>query len=153
MIQEKLKDSVSIDSSTDCWNWNKGKNEDGYGYVWHDNRAQRASRVAYEAFVGPITDGLLVLHHCDNAACINPVHLFLGTHQDNADDRNSKQRQAKGEQHPNAKLTQEQVANYRQLRQAASFFIGKRQATRLAREISGIPKTTADHIDSGRRWA
>ncbi len=152
MLSEKLRNSVAIDIESGCWNWSKAKNKDGYGYVWFDGKMHRASRKAYEAFVGPVPEKLWVLHICDNPSCINPDHLFLGSHQDNANDRDRKLRQAKGDRHPNAKLTQAEVNHYKLLKDAARFFIGERRANQLAREISGIPKTTADHIDSGRRW-
>lgn len=152
MIQEKLKASIEVDAQTGCWNWTKHRNQDGYGGIWYQGKTRRAPRVAYEAFVSSIPDGLLVLHKCDNRACINPDHLFLGTHKENAQDRNRKQRQVQGEKHPNAKLTSETVANYKTLREAASYFLGQRKGTRLAREVSGIPRTTAEHIDIGRRW-
>lgn len=73
----------------------------GYGYLTTCGRALRAHRVSYELMVGPITDGLFVLHHCDNRICVNPTHLFLGTQQDNMDDMHSKGRGRWGPNQPN----------------------------------------------------
>lgn len=53
-------------------------------------------RLAYEAWVGPIPDGMHVLHRCDNPPCINPAHLFLGTDAENVRDRDGKGRTARG---------------------------------------------------------
>ena len=49
-------------------------------------------RYVYEVFVGEISGGLHVLHRCDNTLCINPEHLYVGTHQDNMKDRDSRGR-------------------------------------------------------------
>ncbi|WP_324101275.1 HNH endonuclease signature motif containing protein [Noviherbaspirillum sp.] len=152
MIKEKLVNSIEVDEKSGCWNWAKYKNKDGYGGVWYQGKMRRAPRVAFEAFLTPIPDGKLVLHKCDNPACINPDHLFLGTHRDNAEDRNRKQRQTQGERHPNAKLSAEQVRQYKSLREAARYFLGPHEGSKLARSVSGISKSTADHIDCGRRW-
>lgn len=153
-LKDKLmaEENMAVDATTGCWNWLRGKNEDGYGYVWHQGKMHRASRASYEAFIGLIEGGLLVLHKCDNRACINPDHLFLGTHQDNAVDRNAKGRQVQGERHPNAKLTFAQVAEYRQLKQAISQERGERYSAKAARDALGLSKTITDHLDSGRRW-
>jgi hypothetical protein len=152
VIKERLLKSIEVDNKTGCWNWTRHRNQDGYGGVWYQGKTRRASRVAFEAFVSPIPDGQLVLHKCDNPSCINPDHLFLGTHKDNAEDRNRKQRQSHGERHPKAKLSTEQVKQYKLLRQAARYFLGPHEGSKLARTVSGISRTTAEHIDSGRRW-
>lgn len=67
----------------------------GYGQISVAGRRspQPAHRVAYEVFVGPIPEGLHVLHDCDNPPCINPSHLRVGTVQDNADDKVERHRQ------------------------------------------------------------
>lgn len=72
-----------------------------------------AHRVAWRLFRGPIPEGLLVLHHCDNPKCCNPIHLFLGTQADNMADKCAKGRQAKGSKHGRAKLTEGEVAEIR----------------------------------------
>jgi hypothetical protein len=63
--------------------------------------------------VGPIPAGLDVLHHCDNPPCFNPEHLFLGTDQDNVDDREKKGRMPLGPERWNSKLTADQVRSIR----------------------------------------
>ncbi len=73
-------------SKSGCWEWNGVLNQGGYGRIFINGKGQMAHRVSYQLVCGPIPDGMLVLHKCDNPCCIRPEHLFLGTHQDNSDD-------------------------------------------------------------------
>ena len=77
----------------------------GYGEVWHDNRCHQAHRWTWQEANGPIPDGMVVMHTCDNRACVNLDHLRLGTMGDNNRDRDAKRRQARGERVHLAKLT------------------------------------------------
>lgn len=74
--------------SPGCWNWIACTNPKGYGQFTQ----LRAHRVSYELYVGPIPEGLSVLHKCDNRRCVNPDHLFVGTQDDNMKDMKRKGR-------------------------------------------------------------
>jgi hypothetical protein len=100
---------VALNVVGDCWEWPGGTHNSGYGMLVIGGKQLRAHRVIYESEVGPIHAGMIVCHKCDNRKCCRPDHLFLGTHSDNAADRNAKGRQARGERHGRAKLTDAQV--------------------------------------------
>lgn len=81
-----------------CWIWTGTCGRNGYGQIarggTHGGKAL-AHRVAYELFVGPIPDGMHVMHKCDTVCCVNPDHLKLGTRSDNMQDMIDKRRQKK----------------------------------------------------------
>lgn len=82
-----------------CWKWTGLINRAGYGYLSFGRRKHMAHRFVYEQLVGPIPDGMILCHKCDNPPCVNPEHLFLGTDAMNAKDKSAKGR------HPRNKAT------------------------------------------------
>ena len=76
---------VDMPSLLGCWNWT-GYKIRGYGHTRWNGRYQYAHRVSYQIAYGDIPEGLLVLHKCDNRSCVNPTHLYVGTHSDNMRD-------------------------------------------------------------------
>lgn len=92
-----------------CWEWRKGRVEQGYGRLSLGRGEVRAHRHAYSLAFGAIPEGLFVLHKCDNPPCCNPAHLFAGTHDDNMADMAAKGRSLQGERHHKSKLTDDEV--------------------------------------------
>jgi hypothetical protein len=138
---EYLKEFLfkNIEIINDCWLWTGTSiGNNGYGIASHEGRRWVASRLSYRIFKGEIPEGLLVCHTCDNRKCINPDHLWIGTHKDNAKDamkkgrltkvwgrkktqeeidkiqRNRKKPDQKGEKHGQSKLTNEKVLEIRE---------------------------------------
>ena len=73
----------AIEPTTGCWVWQRSASLNGYGQVWHEGRLQRAHRVFYQLYVGPIPDGLQIDHRCGNKRCVNPDHLDAVTALEN----------------------------------------------------------------------
>jgi hypothetical protein len=89
-MKEYLLDRIRIVKSG-CWIWtgtlwNGRGAKYNYGQAWNGHKRLRAHRVSYEQFVGPITQGMNVLHKCDHRLCINPDHLYLGDQEQNVKD-------------------------------------------------------------------
>ena len=110
-LKERLyKKSVVL--PTGCVEWAGYRQAIGYGIIGTGSRTDGSRRTmlthraAWEVAYGPIPDGVMVCHKCDNRACINPEHLFLGNQTDNMRDMIAKGRKrvAKGETHPKTKI-------------------------------------------------
>ncbi len=102
-----------------CMLWLGSISANGYGRMFvkpHRKITLLAHRLAWELKCGAIPRGMYVCHRCDVRACCNPGHLFVGTAQDNMDDKCSKARQVRGEDHGNCtRFTEEEVITARKL--------------------------------------
>lgn len=150
-----------VQKSETCWTWTGAATNAGYGKIYLSGRIELAHRALWMTTVGPIPDGMFVLHRCDNPRCVRPSHLFLGTHQDNVDDMRAKGRHQhglrngrytkpesilRGEANGSSKLTQFQVDEIR--RRYAKGGISQRK---LADEY-GVKQQAVSKIIKGLRW-
>ncbi len=103
-------------TDTDCWEWLGPVTPEGYGEIgYFGKKHYRVHRAAYEVWVGPIPDGKQINHHCDNPPCINPEHLYAGTHEENMRDVDERKRRRYNETHTNTKLSQEDIREIKKI--------------------------------------
>lgn len=119
-LAERLLARMEPDLNGGCWLWTASINAAGYGTIRVGESHNLAHRASFFAFRQIEPGKLLVCHRCDVRSCINPDHLFLGTHKDNSDDKYAKGRDrlaacASGEAHASAKLTWAAVDEIRRL--------------------------------------
>lgn len=114
----KFWSKVNLAEPDQCWNWKRStwgfRRE--YGKTMLNGKIMSAHVAAYLIAVGPVPDGFEVCHKCDNGLCCNPQHLWLGTHQQNMQDRENKFRRPRdrGEANVRAKLTWDDVTLIRE---------------------------------------
>lgn len=141
---------AKTDNPDECWEWTGGKNRSGYGNFSCSGKTYRANRLAYELATNTDPGELFVLHSCDNRACCNPNHLWLGTNSDNMLDMYRKGRanfsRRTGDGHPESKLTAAQVQEIRQ-----KYVPYKVTLQQLAKEY-GVGHATIHKIVHRVRW-
>lgn len=163
----ELKDIFSYTQPDErgCWNWTRRSKQRGYGVAYFGKERWLAHRAAYTLAKGAIPEGMSVCHSCDNPACINPDHLWLGTHKENMHDSIKKGRSRKppvhvgedhwrhkypemverGEDNPNAIKSDEEVIALRR-----DYVSGVPLATLFKRY--SVTKSSIHDYTSGRSW-
>lgn len=156
-LRERLYAKLVIsDDPDDCWGWfgSRGENRPGKGHARLFGGVTApgevlAHRISYILHVGPIPEGLNVLHHCDNPPCCNPRHLYIGTHSDNMRDRVMRGREADrcGQRNPSTSLTDNDVLVIRE-RYATETIT----QTQLGYEY-GVSQDTISKIVNHKTWS
>lgn len=144
-LEKRFEEKVERVTESGCWIWTAGLNPMGYGRIntCSPRGVQLAHRVSFELYEGEIPRGLLVCHLCDVRSCVNPDHLFLGTHADNSRDMAKKKRSTHGKKNPSAKLTESQIKDIR-----ANLHKTNKE---LASEY-GVHKNTIYYIRYSKTW-
>lgn len=133
-----------------CWEWMAGRTpKSGYGLFavsFKPSKCVVAHRISYMMECGPIPDGMVVCHRCDNPPCVRPDHLFLGTRQDNIEDMRVKGRAAKGTKHFRSKLDGDKVRDIRKSHAAGE------SPYQIALRL-GVRAGTVYAVISGKTWS
>ena len=148
-LRNRLLASIDIDKETNCWNWIAATSAKGYGQIRLLSRAYYTHRISYELEHGDIPEGMCVCHRCDNPACVNPEHLFLGTNADNMADKIAKGRESpvpgiRGIDHYRAKLSEDDVIAIRSAPKSVSH---RELASKYGNSIANI-----SWIRNGKGW-
>ena len=115
--KKRFWEKVGVRGEDECWEWKGDRHPFGYGRFNNgEGRIVNSHRYVMQITLGEIPDGMRVLHKCDNAPCVNPNHLYLGTAKQNTKDMKDRKRSTFGERNRHAKLTEAQVLSIRKLR-------------------------------------
>lgn len=150
-LMERLVAYTSFTPDADgCWDCMLSPQGSGYVQITEEVAGQQVKytvhRYVWEKVYGPVPDGKLVLHRCDNRRCWRPSHLFLGTTQDNTADRHAKGRDARGSGHGRAILTSTEVEAIRlRYKQGGASY-------RILAEGYGVTKENIRAIVKGWTW-
>ena len=152
-LLERFEEKYTPEPMSGCWLWTAGVNKSGYGNFDKNGKSVGAHRISWELHNGPIPKGdgyhgTCVLHKCDVPSCVNPDHLFLGSNQDNATDREMKGRgkYVRGEDQGLSILTEQKVRDIR-----ADYAKGNITQPELA-NIYGVCLATINQVVTFKTW-
>jgi hypothetical protein len=146
-FEERFWSKVDRSKPEGCWLWTASRSSFGYGtFGVARGKYKLSHRVSWELANGTIPTGLFVCHRCDTAPCVNPAHLFLGTHQDNMTDkmRKGRHRVRIGSESVSSKLTEADVVAIR----ASAHCV---QITEISR-LYGVNRSTIQRIIDRVTW-
>jgi hypothetical protein len=143
---DRFWSKVDIAADDECWEWNAGEARGGYGKYAYRGKTITAHRMSYIIANGAIPDGLMICHSCDNRKCVNPAHLWTGTHMDNMTDCLNKHRTLKGEKNGNSKLNNNDVLKIRRLLKDGWTLVG------LAKKF-GVSTPVISNIRDNKNWS
>ena len=148
-VESRFWSKVNRKNDDSCWEWLSPFDKKGYGQFSIGKKTFRAHRISWVYTFGPIQEGLFVCHKCDNPRCVNPNHLFLGSHIDNVRDMDRKGRRKNApsylDKHGNAKLTNCQVMR---IKEFISVGIQQNKLAKFYKVSTGC----INHIAKERQW-
>ena len=146
-IEQRFWDKVPMREDGKCWLWHGAKDIKGYGVLRIGDMLIKAHRYAYQYVNGNISECEFVCHTCDNPSCVNPSHLWVGTHYDNMDDKIAKGRQHKpsGDTNPNAKMTDDKILIVRDM-------INSGATCQSVADHFGVSRSCINHIKNNHTW-
>jgi hypothetical protein len=135
-VEEYFFSKVKITKTNSCIFWPARKLESGYGMISAKGKKRLSHRLSYEIHFGKIPKGMVICHRCDQPSCVNPRHLFIGTHKDNVYDCINKKRNVTppihtGKNNHHTKLTETKVIEIRK-----SYASGKINSYELAKKYN-----------------
>ncbi|MBX3543238.1 HNH endonuclease [Chelatococcus sp.] len=139
---DRFWEKISPEPNSGCWLWTAATTKPGYGALRVDGKTRTAHRLAWELFCSELSPDDCVLHRCDNRQCANPEHLFLGDRAANVADAVNKKRNAFGERHPNAKLTEGEVHSIR----------SSTDTCQTLADRHGVSPATISFVRRQKRW-
>lgn len=152
MLDDRFWTKVDTEHPSGCWLWTANKNNRGYGLFRPGGTAPKelAHRLAYEDRFGPIPKGCIILHSCDNPACVKPLHLRAGSFKDNVADMDARGRRisnpCRGEANPNTTATDAIVIAVRR------DYVSGKPLDEICR-LHGVTSFALHDYVTGRAWA